>query len=93
MKEDDLARIREATAIQGLLPYLEAEVARMERALENRVLTALRNGTLTPDDALHAWMEKSAIRSIVTRFDQRIKVGQTVGADNKALLDTGVPTT
>lgn len=75
----DLGRIAAGAKLAGLLPYLEAEVDRMDRALENRVYDLINKGALTPEAAFMAWLEKKTLRAFVTRLRQKVNMGQSVG--------------
>lgn len=89
MDAKDAGEIRNVAIIQSFLPYLEAELAKMDRALENRVLTALEHGELTPQQALEAWYEKATYTKLIRRLTQTVRVGQTKGAAFANELENG----
>lgn len=93
MKSEDLSAIRQGAELANMLPVIEAETARQEKALENRVLMELSKGTLTPEAALQAWMEKAAIRRLLSSFQSKVRIGQTIGEANAKLLETNVGNT
>mgnify|MGYP001613944545 CR=1 FL=1 len=76
---NELVQIKEAAKLVGFLPDLQAYVDKMERALDNRIFTALDDKTLTPEQALYAWMEKKTYRQLLKRVEQQVKIGVTVG--------------
>src|SRR5690242_8899812 len=80
MDAGDLSDIRNVAVIQGFLPYLEAELAKMDKALENRVLTALEHGEFTPQQALEAWYEKATYTKLLRRLTQVVRIGQAKGS-------------
>lgn len=93
MKTEDLSIIRQGAELANILPTIEAETSRQEKALENRVLMDLSKGTLSPEAALQAWMEKAAIRRLLSSFKSKVNVAQSIGERNAKLLDSGLPNT
>ena len=87
MKPEDLALIRQGAEIQNFKPYIDDEVASMQKAVVNSVLGAVNSGTLTPEMALSKWMEYIAYLKLNQKFDQKIKVGQSVGGEQTHALD------
>lgn len=75
----EMIQIKEAAKLSGFLPDLQTYVDKMERALDNRIFTALDDKTLTPEQALYAWMEKKTYRQLLKRVEQQVKIGVTVG--------------
>lgn len=84
---NDMSKIRDIAPMLALVPYLEAEIAQLEHALEVKVFRQLNEGTLTPEAAFYAWQEKAAYRRLLTRFQARIRGGQSAGASLQATLD------
>ena len=76
---EELSQIQTGARLSGALPYLKAEVDRMQEAIENRVFSQLSAGVLTPEAALLAWQEKIALRSMLRRIEQRVSVGVSAG--------------
>lgn len=87
MKQEDLAAIQDGARLAGVLPYLQAEAATIKKGIENQVYAALREGTLTPDKAMFFWMQHLAARETVQKFEQKVRIGQTIGEVNKDLLE------
>lgn len=77
---EDLGLIRHGAEVAQMKPFLDAEIISMQKAVVSSVLTAVNSGTLTPDIALSKWMEYVAYQKLTQRFDQRIRVGASVGA-------------
>ena len=87
MKLEEFANIKQGVVLEGFMPYLEMEVEKMVKGLENKTFSAINAGTLTPEVALSAWMERYALKRLLTSFEQRINVGQTVASLNARNLD------
>lgn len=88
---ENLAAITEGARIAQMLPYLAEEVAKMERAVENRVFEAIRTGELTGQMAVSAWMEKRSLRGLLAKMEQKVRLGQSVGQRHQELLSPAVP--
>jgi hypothetical protein len=86
---DELASIREGVKLDALMPYVADEVSKMERALENRVQSELQAGTLTPEKALQAWIEKLSYRKLLSKFTQKVSIGQSMGQKHQSSLEKG----
>lgn len=84
---DALAKVRDVAQLTGLLPYLEAEVSAMERAVEARVYQLINNGKLDESTAWAAWQEKAVLRRLLQRFRGRIEGGKSVGTSLGAQID------
>jgi len=87
MKVDDLNAIRQGAELQNLKPYMDTEIGGMQKAVVSFVLSAVNKGELTPDMALSKWVEYIAYFKLSQKIDQRIRVGQSIGAENEVHLD------
>lgn len=87
MKEDELASISTGVKLQGMLPYLSAELEAYKSSIENKVLMEIEKGTLTPDKALFYWMQLVAQKRLLQRLQMKITVGQYIGEKNSSVLD------
>ncbi len=87
MKVDDLNAIRQGAELQNLKPYMDTEINGMQKAVVSFVLSAVNKGELTPDMALSKWVEYIAYFKLSQKIDQRIRVGQSIGAENEVHLD------
>lgn len=85
--EKDLERLSDGAKLANLLPYLEAEIDKMEEGLINRVLGKMNKGELTPEEALSAWSQFSAYRTLRKRFSSKVRMGQSAAARVKPELD------
>lgn len=90
MDVKDIAAVRDIAVLDQMYPYVQSTVNEMERALENRIMTELAEGTLTPEKALQAWIEKVSYRKILSRFNTRLRVGQDIAQKNPGILDKGL---
>lgn len=75
----DLGKAMDGAAIANSLPYIADAIKRMESTLDSRVFQEIQDGTLTPDKALYAWLEKVAYRRLIKRLTQYVKVGIAAG--------------
>lgn len=87
MNTNDLAAIRTSAELQNLKPYMDNEVEAMQRAVVSFVLSAVNNGTLTPDIAHTKWVEYISYTKLQQKLEQRIRIGQGVGAQIGGNLD------
>jgi hypothetical protein len=79
MNVEQLGDIRVGSELQNIKPYIDHEVANMQRAVVNSVLSAVNSGELTPEMAMAKWMEYIAYMKLNQRFAQKIEVGKSVG--------------
>lgn len=77
---EELGLIRHGAEIQQMKPYMDNEIAGMQKAVVSSVLAAVNNGSLTAEIALSKWMEYIAYQKLIQRFDQRIAIGVSIGA-------------
>lgn len=76
MTEAEMRRLsRDGAVIAGVLPYLEDVIAKMARALDNRMIAAIAGGTMTPELALEGWMERAAYSKILKHFQTIVLIG------------------
>lgn len=83
MNAEALGQLRTSAEMAQLKPYMDTEVAAMQKAVVNSVLAAVNSGTLTPEMAMSKWMEYVAYHKMTQRFSQKIKMVpvNTVGLD------------
>lgn len=86
VKEAQLARAVGLSPLLALLPFVETEVGKLQDAIVRDVLGRIRARTLTPETAFAAWMEFSALESVVVRMEQRAKQGQSDAEEVSGLL-------
>jgi hypothetical protein len=87
MKVEDLSAIREGAKIQSMKPYMDNEISGLQKAVISFVLAAVNNGTLTPEMALSKWVEYVSYVKLQQKLEQRIRIGQDIGAKNAQDLD------
>lgn len=76
MTEAEIRRLSaNAAALANMLPYLEDQIAQMARILDNRMLSVIAAGEMTPEIALEGWMERAAYMKILKRFQTDIRMG------------------
>ena len=77
VSEAEIRRLsRNGVAMSGVLPYVEDNIAAMARALDNRMLSAITNGTMTPELALEGWMERAAYSKTLKHFQTVVRMGE-----------------
>ena len=79
--------VRNVSFLTELMPFLEVEIAGLVKALENKTFSALNKGELTPQDALNAWAEKNSYVKLLTKFKQRVNIGQDLGGKLQTTLE------
>lgn len=87
MNVEDLGAIRRGADYQQMKPQLDNEIETMQKAVVSFVLAAVNNGSLTPEIALTKWVEYISYQKLQQKIDQRIRIGQSIGAANKETLD------
>lgn len=74
-----LIRSRAGARVSGMLPYVEAEIAQMAKALDNRMFAAAANGELTSEMAMAGWMERWACQKLLKHFQTIVRMGTGEG--------------
>lgn len=87
MHEQELSAIRQGAEIQALKPYMDNEIAILQKAVVSFILASVNNGTLTPEIALSKWIEYVSYFKLQQKLEQRIRIGQSVGAEHAETLD------
>lgn len=87
MTPEELGYIRQGAELSNFLPLIEREVDKMQAALDARVYLQLQNGSLTPEVALAAWIERKTNAALVKRFRTWVQLGESVGKRNAAELN------
>lgn len=77
---EDIGAIRQGAELNAVKPYLDNEIAGMQRAVVSSVLNAVNKGELTPEMAMSKWMEYIAYYKMSQKVEQRIAVGASVGS-------------
>lgn len=78
---EELGLIRTGAQIQQLKPYIDNEVLVLQKSVISFVLAAANSGTLTPEIAFAKWMEYIAYQKLLQKFDQRVSIGASIGAN------------
>lgn len=87
LTSEDLAHIRTGAELSQMAPYVNSEVAGLQKAVVSAVLHAVNEGTLTPEMALSKWMEYIAYLKLNQKFSQRVAVGNSIAIANQPHLD------
>ena len=72
----EIAAARDFSQLAALMPILEAELTRLAVQVTSRMAGKVRDGTLTPDEAVAAWHELTALAGIERHFRSRIASGR-----------------
>jgi phage shock protein A len=88
MTPDGIESVRNVAFLRELMPYLEAELAKMDKALENKTFSAMNKGELTPQLALEAWIEKNSYAKLLGKLSQQVRIGQSIGEKHRTTLET-----
>lgn len=73
MTPDDHDKFLASTRVAQALPELQAMLAKQERAVQNRAISAIRQGALTPDLAVSLWNEIAASRKLLSSLAASVK--------------------
>ena len=88
--DSDLTAVGEAGIIAQALPYLMAELDRLEKALETRVAMRVDSTEgLSADFAVAAWMEKMSYRRLRNSLTKRVQLGKVAGERLEPFMNTG----
>lgn len=87
MSPDAFKTVKDATLMREMEPYVRSQVEGMEKALINRVMSDLNKGELTPEKAQLAWVEFATYRKLLSGWQQKGRIGVSVGQQHKAELD------
>lgn len=82
----ELGEIAHLARFQGMLPYIEDAIGKMQQAVVARAKTHQTNGTLTGDLALALWMEYLANEKLLSRLGSRERAAQGTAARLAPLL-------
>ena len=87
MDAQQLGSVRDMAIIAELLPYLRAELTKLDKALENKAFSDLTSGKLTPERAIEAWIEKASYAKLLKKMEQKVKMGQSLAAQSQNDLE------
>lgn len=65
------AAARDMAVIDQFMPYVQAELDRLEKALVNQTLQALDRSELTAEQAFQAWTQLNAYRKVTRGMRQK----------------------
>lgn len=85
----EIAAAQTAARLQGVMPYLQDEIGKMEAQVKMRAFNAIRDGKLTPDLAISLWMEAHAVQMLHVR----LRTKSIIGAQTADALTGTEPTT
>lgn len=83
----DLAQAIDGAHLSGMMPYLEAELRKMEEACVVRMDQLMVSGRLTPELAQIAWIELIGYRRLRRRLTQKVAIGVAAGTRQQTILN------
>lgn len=81
-----LGQIADGARLQGLLPYLEQYINKLQDQLDQRVFALVRQGKLSGEVAQMAWQQKLAYNMILKHFQQQIRIGVSAATKVESAL-------
>ena len=82
-----MTALSEGARLLHVLPYIEAEMAKLDKTQDALIFQQIDQGTLTPEAALTAWMNKRAYRRVLKGFQTRVQLGIAAGEEMSPLLN------
>ena len=83
----EMASIKDGIVLSGAMPYIEAEISRKLKAIDNKALSAVNAGDLTPAQALNFWTERSVLINLLRSLGQRVRGSQSKAKKYQKELD------
>lgn len=68
-----LIAARQNAEYHNFLPLLRFEVEKMMKSVDNKAYTAINANKMTPDLAMNLWLEKSAYKNLLHRFEGKTR--------------------
>lgn len=87
----DIAAAMDGAHLAGMLPYLVAELKKMEEGVIVRLDNLMRDQKLTPELAQMAAIELLGYRRLSRRFDQKVRIGISAGQRVAPILNGEPP--
>lgn len=87
MTPQEQAEILTGARIATVMPEVREEVGRQLQGVINKALSAIQRGELTPDKAMQFWLEYSATRGLLTRFEQRVNITESAAEIHRTQLE------
>lgn len=89
MTPEELAEVHNAARYANVLPYLEADLVKMQEEITRSVIRDINNKDFTPDKAYLAWMEYAAHAKLLAKLKTRVKVATSTADKHSAKLNIG----
>ena len=76
-RDDDMLALRHGQAAEGDLSNLGPALEKLDDAVDSRIFSKLLGGlTVTPEEALQAWLEKYAYHRLTRELRKTIRKGR-----------------
>ncbi len=77
--KQDLALVHDSAHLSEVMPLLEDTVRKTNTRIEADVFRLLRDGILTGEGAIQAWMSIKSNKDMLKGLATRVRMGQAVG--------------
>lgn len=81
VKPEEIGFVLDTAKMAALLPYLRAEVEKMQAAISRSVDQMMALGTLTPERSMNYWVETTVLRRLLNKFEQKVTLGASMGQE------------
>lgn len=75
---EELGQALDGAYLTNAMPYIEEQLAKMIRAVDQRAYRAIAQNELTPEMALNLWLERNAYNSLAVRLGQKVRLAQNL---------------
>lgn len=76
---DQLLDLSQGAKLAALVQPLTEDLNKLAEQTQARIFTAISKGEMTPEMAVQGWHELHSYHRLLQRYNQRIKIGQSVG--------------
>lgn len=83
LTEDEDRSVRRAAFLQDALPEVDYEIEGMVKTTKSKAFKAIREGSLTPEQALSYWMELFSYDRLQNRLKQKANAAQSTETNRR----------
>ena len=73
----EMAAVKDGIVLSGAMPYIEDEITRKLKVIDNKALSAVSAGELTQEHALNLWTERIVLINLLSSLGQRVRSSQS----------------